>query len=315
MGSKKHFSPRYHKLRDLARIAASPTSSSSKQFRYMKSFKHSASRARSRTNLTVVAKTRCLCDDESVLTCPRCDQVAAPLMINRRVGHGHHDNLKYVRWQSDKLNPGRRWARSVSARHGYYVLESRLRAMPGVAGSHLKFHIRLREPKTAQPVCSAGNLKRYFERLGLRYLPDAEHLLREVARFAYMHKAEDRLATWTQVYAGTTRFADGFLWMPFDWQWWSNHSPHESASIHLPLRKVTPVGFKINGKWKLTPEEFMREYVSDAHRPLYSADDITDWASDMLQFFNTFYARNYFSTAYGRWVLRYTLSYLQLKGN
>jgi hypothetical protein len=316
MGSKKHYSPRYQKHRDLARLATSPTSSSSKQFRTLKSSKHGASRARSRTNLAVIAKTRCFCNDESVLACPRCDKVAQPIKMNRRVGHGSHDNLKYLRWACDKLNPGIHWASVVKARHGESVLESRLRAMPGVSGAHLKFHIRLGDPITAQPVCGAEKLKRSFDRVGLVYSSEAKKLLRELARFAYMHNAEPQLATWTQVYTGNTLFAHGCLWMPLRGHCWNSYHPQGSASIHLPLRNGSPVGFELNDNWKLIPKELRAHGCSSgAHRPLHSVDDLDDWASDMNRFFDTYYSRNYFSTAYGRWVLRYTLSYLQLKGH
>jgi hypothetical protein len=315
MGSKKHYSPRYHKARDLARLAASPTSSSRKQYRELKSRKHRTSRALSRTNLAVIAKTRCFCDDENVSACPRCDKVAPPIIMNRRVSHGSHDNLKYVRWGSDKLNPGLRWARVIKARHGDDALTSRLREMTGAAGDHLKFHIRFGETVHSQPGCGKHTLKRVFKSLGLHYGSDTNSLLLEVARFAYLHNAERQLATWTQVYTGMTVFSNGCLWMPVQGKWWVNHHPQGSTSIHLPLRNDSPVGFEINEKWRITPEELRpHECASGANRPLHSLDDIWAWSDDMTRFFDTFYARNYFSTAYGRWVLRYTLSYLRQKG-
>lgn len=316
MGSKKHYSPRYHKIRDLSRLAASPTGSSRKHFRELKTRKHSASRARCRADLVAVTKSRCLCDDDTASTCPRCDRVSAPMRMNRRVGHGAHDNVKYVRWGADKLNPGLRWARVIRARHGEYRLASRLRDLHGVAGEHLKFHIFHREPSIAYPVCSASKLERTFLRNGLHLSNDAEDLLHEIARLACINNAERQLTVWTWTFAGKTCYSDGCLWLPIHWRWWNVHQPRGSSSLHLPLRKDSPVGFPINSNWQLTPEPLrLQECMSGARRPLHSPDDIDSWAHDMFAFFNTFYAENYFMTGYGRWMLWYTISYITEKGN
>lgn len=316
MVSKKHYSPRYHKHRDLARLAASPTSSSRKQYREMKSRKHAAFRARSRANLVIIAKTCCLCGDESISACPRCDGVVASPRMNRRIGHGLHDNLKHVRWGSDKLNPGYRWASDVKARSGCDVLTSRLRQMPGVAGAHLKFHIQLGANQQSQPGCTTAKLKRVFEHCGLQHSHDAWHLLYELARLAYLNKAEHRLAVWTWSFASSTIYADGKLWLPVGRQCRSVYWARNDTSIHLPLCNGTTAGLPISNNWKIASEDWRTDHrASGAYRPLYSVNDIGDWACDILAFFDTFYTRSYFSTAYGRWVLRYSISYLTEKGN
>ena len=315
MVSKKHYSPRYHKHRDLARLSASPHGRSRKIFREMKTRKHAAFRARSRANLAIIAKADCFCADDDITSCPRCDQVIPVWRTNRRVGHGLHDNLKYVRWGYDKLHPGYRWARVVKARHGTNTLESRLSQMPGVAGAHLKFHVRLDELQQAQPGCTTAKLKRVFEQHGLQHSHDAWHLLYELARLAYLNKAEHRLAVWTWSFASSTLYADGRLWQPADGQWRSAYWARNGTSIHLPLRNDSTAGLSISNDWKLASEDWRaNHHASGAYRPLHSFDDIGTWASDMLDFFDTFYTRTYFSTAYGRWVVRYTISYITEKG-
>jgi hypothetical protein len=316
MASKKHYSPRYHKHRDLSRLSTSAVGSSRKRFRHMKAYKHRAQRVRLHAHLVSLTKVRCRCANENSVACLRCDGLSMQPPVNRRFGHGLHDNLKYVRWEHDKLNPGYRWANAVRARFGNDALASRLRALPGNAGGHLMFHIRLGEPSVATPVCSVAQFKRVLDHHDLTFGTTTKHLLHELARFAYAIKAEHRLSMWSRVYTGQTLLANGRLWLPLEWNWHDLYHPTSGTSIHVPLRKDTRVGYQLNDKWEIChdrPGAYDR--LSGAHRPLHDLADIGQWSADMSRFFDTFYVCNYLYTPYGRWVYRRTLSFLQQKGN
>ena len=305
MGSKKHYSPRYHKHRDLSRLSAS-ASGNREHYRFWKSYKHGVSRSRNRSNLTSVTKAPCLCECEEVTSCPRCDSVDSPPKVNRRTGCSVYADVKHLRWLNDKLAPGIRWSYAVSARHGERVLEARLRKLPGVAGNHLAFHIRNLEAPPQPPVCSVKKLARTFASFGLTFSPRPKHLLREVAQLAWTNNTEHRLSKWTSVFAGSTTYADGHIRQSSNWC----PSLQEAAEIHVPLRKTAAVSYKINDNWRRSAQGDWQHATSDVYRPLHSAEDINTWAQDLLGFFDAFYGTDYFHTAYGRWVLRYTLSFL-----
>lgn len=315
MVSKKHYSPRYQKHRDLARISASATGSP-RVYRFWKSMKHGVSRAHNRANLAAVVKSRCICIDDSVTFCPRCDGVAAPIIINRRTVAVPFGNVKALRWTADNLNPAFRWASAVRARHGERVLEARLRGLPGPSGVHLKAHIHDFAPVADQPVCGAAKLERAFLLFGLKFTTNSELLLREVARHAYLNNAEPKLALWTHTFTSFTMLQYGYLRQNEDCTRRMPHRGDNLTAVETPLRKKASIAYKLNSKWRRWRDEPMLDsdfYYDGVYRPLYSCEDINEWAHDMTSFFNVFYGADYFHTAYGRWVLRATLTFLTQK--
>ena len=203
MVSKKHMhQPQYHKRRDLGRLSASADAKRRKQFAQEKPRKHRRRRAEMRTALRMLRKQGCSCQGLQDSPCLGCERLPDQPKISRQlsnigIGRYPYRNIKYLRWEHDKLTPGFHWAEATYSRFGLTETKRRLNELPGVSGAHLKSHLEFYYSDRRLPSLSKPSLQRVLEQRGLRYVPDPKTQLFEIAKTAWVKGDIRVLREWT----------------------------------------------------------------------------------------------------------------------